>query len=288
MDAILNFLGMTSGQFTAFLINLVIAVVICVVLTKVVSVIFKRTKKRLEEKGMGTAAGYVGFLKYIVLILIYLLALSLVSPYIPSLNKFLTSLLAGSGIAALVAGVAAQDAIANIAGGIMILVSKPFKIGDTIRYLDQDITGVVEELTLRHTIIRTIENKRVIIPNGTINSCVLENASLTDPMECAIIDLGITYESDLDLALSELARIIRSHPNHIDHRSEQDKANGAPDVQVRVIRFDDSAIVIRGWAWAASPAAAAAMKSDILRAAHKIFGENGIDFAYPHVVVLPK
>ena len=96
---------------------------------------------------------------------------------------------------AVVAGLAAQEALGSVVSGMMILAFKPFKMGDVVRYVDNDITGTVEEITLHHTAVRTFENKRVIIPNSKMNSAIIENADYADSKVCVFLTVGITYES---------------------------------------------------------------------------------------------
>jgi small-conductance mechanosensitive channel len=197
-----------------------------------------------------------------------------------------TSLLAGSGVLALVISVASQDAISNLVGGLMVLFTKPFTIGDIIRYVDKDITGVVEEITLRHTVIRTFENKRLIIPNATINTSVIENADFGESRICLLLDVDITYESDVEKAMTIFAEVIRQHPCYMDLRSDSEKANQVEDVKIRVVNFASSSVVLRGWVWAKNSAVGVDMKSDILRTLKQRYEAEGIDFAYPHMVVV--
>ena len=85
-----------------------------------------------------------------------------------------------------------QEALGSIVSGMMILAFKPFVIGDVVRCVDNDISGVVEEITLHHTAIRTYENKRVIVPNSVMNNSIIENADYGDSRVCAFLEIGVT------------------------------------------------------------------------------------------------
>ena len=168
----------------------------------------------------------------------------------------------------------------------MILAFKPFRMGDVVRYIDNDISGVIEEITLHHTAIRTWENKRVIIPNSKMNSSIIENADYADSKVCVFMQIGVTYESDIDLAKKLLAEEILRQPNFMDVRTPEQKAAGAPEVQVVVLELADSAVTLRASLWAKDNSTAFSLKCAVLENIKKIYEQNGIDIAYPHLVVL--
>ena len=170
--------------------------------------------------------------------------------------------------------------------GVMILAFKPFKMGDVVRYVDNDITGCVEEITLHHTAVRTFENKRVIIPNSKMNSAIIENADYADSKVCVFLTVGITYESDLKKAKELLAREVRKQPAFLDIRTEQQKKDGVPDVPVVMLELADSAVVLRASLWAKDNATAFALKCAVLEGIKLTYDAEGIDIAYPHMQVV--
>ena len=173
-----------------------------------------------------------------------------------------------------------------VVSGVMILLFKPFKMGDVVRYVDSDITGTVEEITLHHTAVRTVENKRVIIPNSKMNSAIIENADYADSKVCVFLTVGITYESDLKKAKELLAREVRKQPTFLDIRTEQQKKDGVPDVPVVVLELADSAVVLRASLWAKDNATAFALKCAVLEGIKLTYDAEGIDIAYPHMQVV--
>ena len=181
--------------------------------------------------------------------MIYFAAFAIIVSSIPALNQAMTKLLAAGGVLAVVFGLAGQEALGSIASGMMILAFRPFVIGDVVNVVSQGVAGTVEEISLRHTVLRTIENKRVIIPNSTMNAAIVENADYGDKNVCLTLDIGITYESDVDQALAVLADEVGAHPDYLDLRTEEAKANGAPRVTVRVNELADSAVVLRALLW---------------------------------------
>ena len=288
MNKLLEYFNISANDAVSAIINIVLILIVFICLAKLLSVFFKRAEKKMLMHNNGANVGPIRFIKYLCIIIIAIFCISSIVSYFPAMNKLFNSLLAGSGVIALIISVASQDAISNIVGGALILFSKPFKIGDTVKYIDKDIAGVVEEITLRHTVIRTFENKRLIIPNSTINNSVIENYDYTDKRVCTLLNIGVTYESDIDKAVEIFSDVITSHPNYMDCRTEAEKAANVSEPKIRVLSFDDSAITIRGWIWSKNIDAAVDMKSDILKELRNRYNKSGIDFAYPHMVIVPK
>ena len=240
--------------------------------------------KQSNQSGATLAA----FLRYPILFLVYFSAVAVIVSGIPMLNDAVTKLMAAGGVLAVVLGVASQEALGSVASGIMILVFKPFVIGDVVNVISQGVTGTVEDITLRHTVLRTIENKRIIIPNSTMNTSIVENADYGDKNVCLTMDVGITYESDLDRALSLLAEVVAEHPDYLDRRTQEEQEKGVPKVVVRVSELADSAVVLRALLWGKDNATTFSMRADLLRRIKKRFDKEEIDLAYPHLVVVSK
>ena len=99
----------------------------------------------------------------------------------------------------MVIGIASQEALANIIGGIFIISFKPFRVGNVIKITDT-LVGTVTDITLRHTVIRNYQNKMIVIPNAIINKEKVTNYDLEEKKICQWIEVGISYNSDIDLA----------------------------------------------------------------------------------------
>ena len=246
---------------------------------------FGRTIDRMNQDKNPNAM-LVNFAQYAVIALIYFGAFSIIVSNIPALNAGVTKLMAAGGVAAVVLGVAGQDALSSVAAGVMILVFRPFVIGDVVNVLSVGVSGTVEDINLRHTVLRTLENKRIIVPNSTMSGAVLENFDYIEQTVCLSLDVGVTYETDLDRAMAVLAEVVGAHPNYLDVRSETEKAGGAPRVTVRVQELADSAVILRALLWGKDNATAAGMRFDLQRDVKKAFDAQGISMAYPHLVVV--
>lgn len=262
-----------------FGIKLVVIYIVVRVLTALAKYIFRHTMRKQAEKGMDVTK--VMFLKQIVVTAIYIIGCATFLSLIPGMEKISNSILASAGILAMAVGLASQEALSNIVGGLFIIFTRPFKVGDFIR-VDDDVVGTVIEITLRHTIIRNIENRMILIPNSKINSATIINSSYGDSSTCSFIDIGVSYDTDLDKAISVMREEIMKHPMLIDHRSDEEKKAGVQEVVIRVINLGDSAITLRAWAWAATAINATIMKYDLFKSIKERFDKEGIEIPYPY------
>ena len=265
------------------LVFIVVVIAIVMFASKMVNKAFKRTTNAMALVGNYNVT-LISFARYVVLTLIYFAGGVIVISSVPGATDSLNTLLASGGIMAVVLGFAAQDALSNVAGGVMILAFKPFVIGDFVRYVDVGVSGTVEEISLRHTAIRTPGNKRLIIPNGKINQGVIENANYADNRACEFLNIGITYETDMNRAIEVLRDEVMRNPLHIDVRDPETQRDD-PEVKVEVVELADSAVVIRAWLWANDLDNAMKLKFQINKSIKNRFDSEGIDFAYPHITI---
>jgi small-conductance mechanosensitive channel len=221
------------------------------------------------------------FLKHVISTLIYLIGISLAVYRIEPLRAVASSLLAGAGILAVAVGFASQAALSNIISGVFIIIYKPFRVNDRVTVRDS-LRGVVEDITLRHTIIRDFENKRIVIPNAVISDEVVVNADLTDEKICRFIEVGISYDSDVKKAKLIMQEEALKHPLHIDNRTEEHIEKGMEEVNVRVLSFGDSSVNLRAWVWAANQADGFVMHCDLLESIKERFDAEGIEIPFPY------
>lgn len=263
--------------------QLAIKVILIILLTVVISKIANRLfKKYIKNNGDLTDEDLTNyrFLEHSLSTIIYLIGFSFAIWNVEFLKPVAQSLVAGAGILAIAVGFASQQALGNIISGIFIVVYKPYVINDRIT-LRGELRGIVEDISLRHTVIRNFENQRIIIPNSVISNEVLTNSNFSDSKICRFIEVGISYSSDIDLAKNIIANEIEKHPLHIDTRTEEDIENGVPLVTVRVLSLLDSSVLIRGWAWSNDSADAFVLQCDVLESIKKRFDREGIVIPFP-------
>src|SRR5690554_4627992 len=184
--------------------------ILVVIFASTINIGFKKSVERKIEMGEDPTA--MKFARYIVITAVYTIGLLFILLAIPSLKGIAQTALGGAGILALIAGVASQEALANLVGGVFIIAFKPFKIGDIIEVSNKSSYGTVVDITLRHTILRNPENKRIVIPNAVINKEKITNYHLADPKIRERINFDISYDSDIDLAKKIIREECENHP----------------------------------------------------------------------------
>ncbi|WP_297086871.1 mechanosensitive ion channel family protein [uncultured Draconibacterium sp.] len=222
------------------------------------------------------------FLKNSVSFIIFTIALIIIFLITPALNDIGKGLFAGAGILAATIGFASQKAFSNILSGIFILIFKPFSVQDTIEIKSDMLKGVVEEITLRHTVIRDYENRRIVIPNSLISETTLLNSSMVDEKIKKHVDFGISYDSDIDKAKSIIEEEILKHPNFIDNRTDEEKDAGAPVITMRLVGLGDFSVNIRAYVWTKSNDEAFVLQCDVFESVKKRFDKEGVEIPFPY------
>ena len=168
--------------------------------------------------------------------------------WFPQFTDAAMALLAGSGFIALAIGLAAQEPLSNAFNGLFISMSKPFEVGDRIHLVNANITGFVEDITIRHTVIRTFVNSRIIIPNTIISKDLIENSNFVNPQASGFIDVIISYGNDVERACQIMADVIGNHPEFVDTRTPEQQLND-PKVPVFVRLLGLYGIELRANMW---------------------------------------
>ncbi len=263
-----------EGVFLAFAV-----ILLTLLLVKIVNYVLLKFIKRSSKLIKVDATKY-SFIGYLISAILYLLGFGVAISIIPSLKAFAVSLFAGAGILAVIIGFASQQAFSNIISGVFIVIFKPFRIGDRLNIAQ--VSGIVEDITLRHTIIRNFQNKRIIIPNSIISNETIENSTIDDEKICKWLDIGISYDSNLDKAKKIMYEEAIKHPNTLDNRSKEGKLNDDHIVSVRLINFGDSSVNLRAYIWCKNSAAAWALGCDLNESIKKRFDKENIEIPFPH------
>jgi small conductance mechanosensitive channel len=178
-----------------------------------------------------------------------------------------TSFIAVIGAAGLAIGLALQGSLGNFAGGVLILIFKPFKVGDVIEA--QGYLGSVVEISILYTIVNTFDNRRIIIPNGDLSNSSLTNLSAYSTRRCDM-SFGIGYGDDIDKAKATIRRIIEE-----DERSLKD-----PEPMIVVGSLGDSSVNLTVRVWTKS-ADLWPFYWDMQERVKKAFDAEGISIPFP-------
>ncbi|HRH71310.1 MAG: mechanosensitive ion channel family protein [Flavobacteriales bacterium] len=261
------------------LAKIVLVLVTAFIVERVLYLLLRRAYKR-SEKGREDATRYK-FLKNALRFIVGLAAFGTIISMIPSIKHLAVTLFAGAGILVAILGLATQRAFSNIISGIFIVSFKPFRVGDTIRIADK-YSGIVEDITLRHTVLVTGENRRVIIPNSIISDEYIVNSSIADETVCEQVDVTITYTSDMEKAIALLQELSEAHPSCLDRRTAHEFDNGEHHVIVRVVSLTEQGVRLRALVWAKDPGTASVMHQELNRSIRTAFVREGIEFSYAY------
>ena len=212
-------------------LKLIGAIVVLIVGLWVIKAIMKGVKKRFEKRDMDES------LKPFLLSMIgILLKVMLVISVLTMVGIQMTSFIAILGAAGLAVGLALSGTLQNFAGGVMILVFKPFKVGDFVEA--QGFIGTIHEIQIFVTIMLTLDNKTVIIPNGPLSTNALTNYS-AQPIRRVDWSFGIAYGDDYQAAKAWIAELIKS----------DDRILSDPESFIALGELADSSVNITVRAW---------------------------------------
>lgn len=212
-------------------IHLLIAILILLIGRKVIKILIKMIGRSFERFGVETGLGH--FLISVVTALLYMILVLIIADYMGIKS---TSILAVFGSASLALGLALQGSLANFAGGVLILLMKPFKVGDYI--ITKDGEGSVQNIGLVYTTLSTPDNKTVVLPNGTLSNSPLTNVTAMEKRRVDIT-VSIGYDSDLKKAKQIMETILERQ----EHLIKED------GITVVVDSLADSAVMLGGRIW---------------------------------------
>jgi small-conductance mechanosensitive channel len=175
---------------------------------------------------------------------------------IPQVRAVAAGILASSAVIGIVVGFAAQRTIGNFIAGLLIALAQPIRLGDYVE--TEGLTGVVEEIGLTYTFIRTADNDRLVIPNEKIASDTIRNSSIRSRKKLAQVTVPVPLDRDLDDVIGLLL-----------------EAAGDDAAQVRVSGLDDQARLTLSL-WASDESAAERLESELRLRAHTRLREAGV------------
>ncbi len=234
-----------------------------ILLTKTV---MKAVRKALNGKMIDRTAS--SFLQSLIQVALYVLV-SIVT--LSVLKVPMTSIITVIGTMGLAIGLALQNSLSNVAGGFLILFSKPLKVGDYVNL--GGVTGTVERIEILQTRIRTPDGLTVFIPNGNISGSTIINYNET-PERRLDLQFGIAYDNDSEKAKKLILDILKNHPNALQ----------TPAPLVRIGEFGDSAVILDVKVWTTHEHYNT-LKYDLNELVKQTFDENGISFPYPQMDV---
>lgn len=250
----------------------IIIVIITFVLLKVTRAIFDRTLKYKKDIN-------IKYLRAVVSGLIVLLGVVTVGMQFNVTAELSKMVLKSTGLFVAVAGFAAQSVLADVISGFVLSLSKPFNIGERITLKSSGVSGIVEDITLRHTVIQCFDEVRVIIPNSIINKELIQNSNY-DSIAGNAIEFIVGYNSDIRKAIDIIKSEVINHPLVID-KSKDDIVD--KEVCVTVARWEDSGIILKVTVWTSTVNDNFTACSDLRLSIKEKFDAEGIEIPYNYI-----
>jgi small-conductance mechanosensitive channel len=220
----------------------------------------------------------VRFLAQLARMAVYVFAFITYAHLVPALARLSTIWLASVSIISAIIGLAAQNTLGNLIAGISLLLYRPFKVRDRLQITAPTgvETGVVENLNLGYTLLKTDDNRRVVVPNSIMASQTTISLTGDDPRAICSVPITITYDSDMDKARSVLLESAKKHPKIQQVRG------------CSVTQLGPYGIVLTLNAWCADAVIASEVKCDLLEQANKRFAVEGIKIPFLQTAIVLK
>lgn len=252
----------------SFGLRLLFAVIVFLVGARLIKLLRKFIRRSMERAGADV--GMMQFLDSLLKVIFYFVLIMLIAS---GFGVDTTSVMALVGSAGLTIGLAFQGSLSNFAGGVLLLLIKPFKVGDYIIYVADNLEGTVTEVQMFYTTLLTADNRRVVIPNGVLSNNSLVNVTAQDKRRLDI-DVGIGYDSDLKLAKELCEKLLNQEEKILDDQEHI----------VVVDSLADSAVMLKLRFWV-RPEDYWNIKWRMTEKVKILFDENGIEIPFNQVDV---
>ena len=267
--------------------NGAVGFIITFLITVVIAKIFTTILEKLVDHAMKKDARASMPFKYLLKILrtvIYVIATFAILMNVKPLQSVSTAILGATSVMTVVVGLAAQETFGNFIAGFFIVIYQPFHVGDMVNLPEKNISGTVIEITFRHTILNTIENTKIIVPNSTMNSAIVEDKAFGQKTYIRYLVLSVAYNTDIDKLERVITDVVVNTDGVIDTRSAEAKEKNLP-INITVNEFLDSGIQIRFPFTTKSLGKSVETASKIRKALLVAFRENGIEIPYTKIQI---
>ena len=251
-------------------LKVVMALLVFVGGRKVIQWFVSFIKKSMERASVDK--GVIQFTGSLLRIVLYILLVFSIATHFGVKESSIAALLGTAGVTV---GLALQGGLANIAGGIMLLIFKPFQVGDYIIIAQQnECEGTVYKIEICYTTLISIDNKHIVIPNGTLSGSIITNVTARDLRKLEI-KVGISYEADIQKAKTILEKILKDDP---------DTKSDSREMVVFVDELAESAVIMGLRVWVATESYWA-VKWRLNQKIKEEFDANGIVIPYNQMEV---
>src|SRR4051812_34877406 len=249
------------------LIGIAITVLVVIVLAWLSERFFTTQERRLQKTYRGDFASVktrFRLVRRVVVSLVVLLGVLAALTTIPATASMAQALLASSAVAAVLAGFALRTPLGNMAAGLQIPFTQPFRLGDRISV--EPVQGVVEEIKLSYTVLRTDDGRRAYLPNEQLIATPIVNATIEDPSRSQTVTVPVAPDADLERAREVLQAVADRVPGR----------SATPAPTVRITDVTREAVTVTVTAWVPDNGAAGAVGSDLRELAVAALRDEGM------------
>ena len=268
--------------------NGAVGFIITFLITVIIAKIFTTILEKLVDHAMKKDARASMPFKYLLKILrtvIYVIATFAILMNVKPLQSVSTAILGATSVMTVVVGLAAQETFGNFIAGFFIVIYQPFHVGDMVNLPEKNISGTVIEITFRHTILNTFENTKIIVPNSTMNSAIVEDKAFGQKTYIRYLFLTVAYDTDIDKLERVITDVVINTDGVIDTRTTDAQEKNLP-INITVNEFLDSGIQIRFPFTTKSLAKSVETASKIRKSLLVAFRENEIEIPYQIIQII--
>ena len=236
-----------------------------------------------RKKGKEVQSLHKKYLIHLIRLILIIMVLSNIVHIFNPNTSFNTLLLRGSALVVAIVGFAAQPAIVDLICGLLISINKPFEIGDRI-IVEGEQPGIVEDITLRHTVIRIYDDIRIVVPNSQLNSKTVTNTSYKMKDRRGIhLKYSVSYDTDVARASEIIRDCVAESPYTLGVTANGVKQDSGP---VYFLEFAESALILDTTIWIDRNTSSYMAVTDVNLRVNEAFRKNGIEIPYNYLNVV--
>lgn len=257
-----------EGGVVIFLLRTALTICLTYVVIKLLHHFISRAGSRWQMEGVNKTS--VSYMEQIIKTVLYLMASMIILSGTKPLAMVAHTILGATSIVTIIIGLAAQQTFGNFIAGLSLALTQPFQVGDLIMVPEKELTGTVQKITFRHTVLTSLDgNCAVIVPNNMLNNAIVQNLHQSQGAYSVWLNVGVAYGTDISKARELMKEIVLSHKNTINE-----------DVPVRISDLGASAVELSCRVMTKTILQSGEACSDIREIILKRFAEAGIEIPF--------
>ena len=282
MEAIQQFFTKNPiiGQIAELLVSVVISFLVAAILLRLSGKLFKRLRRNPEKVKLNTR-----FLENVIRFVIIFVSVIWVVMSSSLTRSFGQTLFTGTAVLTAIAGFAAQPVLADLLCGIIISSTKPFEIGNRLT-LDNGVSGIGKDMTVRHVVLQGLDTQMYIIPNSKMNGYTITNLSWKTDTRAVDFRFEVSYSADPEETIRVIGDAIRACELTVAGKTKPDGTKAYADVYF--LAFKDSSLEFGTTVYYKAGTPTEVLKSDVNTRVKKALDAAGIEIPYPYYNIVAK